>query len=224
MRLTGLMSALQRILDTIWLSILWWLCVLLVVPAAAGTTALLAVSARMQDSGLESGMTRAFGRELRRSMRAATVVLGSWAVLAGVLAVNLSVVGAMGALRIPLLIALLAVGMTLALFAAVLPMAIVTDPAASAQGVLRRASCALLRAPLSAAHTILGMACAVVLIVALPLAALVVPGGLAHIAAMSWRRAHRATPVSSPHDDSGGPIGILRRDEFSLSGGLASGR
>ncbi|ROR73456.1 DUF624 domain-containing protein [Bogoriella caseilytica] len=224
MRLTGLMSALQRILDTLWLSILWWLCVLLVVPAAAGTTALLAVSARMQDARLESGVTRAFARELRRSMRTATVVLGSWVVLAGVLAVNLSVVGAMGALRIPLLITLLAVGMTLALYASVLPMAIVTDPGASARGVLRRASCALLRAPLGAVHTILGMACAVVLVVALPLAALVVPGGLAHIAAMSWRRAHRTAPAVPPRADSGGPTGILRRDEFSLSGGLAPGR
>ncbi|WP_159623066.1 hypothetical protein [Ruania rhizosphaerae] len=195
MRLDGLFEFLSRVLETMWLSALWVGSVLLVVTAPAGTAALVEVARLRQCGELHGSVTRAFVRSAVARMGTSTAVLGLWLLAVAVLAVNFSVVSQLGAARVPVLLGLLGVAATLALFGAVLPAAIAAvgrfdghDSGVHLRLTVRTAATAIAASPLSAANVVFASAVGAALVLAVPLAILIVPGVLAHVSVMGWRR------------------------------------
>ncbi|UFU02710.1 hypothetical protein LQF12_14660 [Ruania suaedae] len=197
MRLDGLLDGLARVVETMWLSALWMISALPVITAPAGTSALVEVARMRQDGELHGSVSRAFVRCGLARIRTSTVVLGLWLLAVAVLAVNFSVVSQLGAARVPILLGLLGVAVALALFGAVLPAAVATVGAREPEGhasvvrlrlTVRTAAAAVAASPLSAANVVLAGVVGTVLVLAVPVTILLVPGVLAHVSAMGWRR------------------------------------
>lgn len=179
---------LEAFVDTVWLSVLWAVFSLLLVTAPAATVALVATAHDLQTGGAGRGAARTFIDHFRNCLGRATVMGLAWGAVAAVLVLNLQLVNAMGALRIPLTTVFLLIAVVLAGLLAMLPHVVRHGPYEFRAALKQSLSIAAAR-PLESLTSLLSVAVAIFGVLSMPLLLLILPALAAHGSVLAWRRA-----------------------------------
>lgn len=179
---------LERLVQALWLSVLWLVSCLPVVTIPAATVALVGTAEDIQRGEADHGTARTFIRHLRRSAGLSTLVGGAWAVLVGVLVIDFVILRVLEEMRLPLYVVLVTLTLGMLAVTAFLPHVVRHGP----HGVVASARQALLitlARPFDALQSVLAACVAFFGVLTMPLLVFVLPALAAHASVLAWRRA-----------------------------------